>query len=103
MEYYCTKSAIEFLKLTTPDKIEEYTSMEDDPQENIVIVENEIGTVYIMTIDDFQKDSFIFNEKVTVIEYFENGIPDYLLPKRGLTYYYCTWDGQWTFTKDYRK
>lgn len=103
MDYYCTASAIDFLNRTSPDRIEEYTNYEDEPDERIVIIGDELDTACIMTVDDFQEDSSIFEEKVTMIEYFESGIPDYLLPKRGLTYYYCSWNGRWTFTEEFRK
>ena len=103
MDYYCTKSAVEILNRMTPNEIDDYMNMYDELPDDEVIITDGMDTAYIMSTGDFQEDSCIFGNNMMRIEYFEDGIPDYLLPKRGLTYYYCTWDGQWTFTEDYRK
>lgn len=101
-DYYCTEKARSLMETLSPEEISERIAEYNAPDGHVIITNN-MGTIYVMAADDFQPDSRVFYDPVFELEYFENGIPDWLKPKSGLTYYYCSFADGWTFEEDYRK
>lgn len=102
-DYYCSESAKNEMERLTPEDIDTIIEEFDAPDGHAVI--SSYNTVYFMSLDDFQPDSrVVLYDPVFEIEYFENGVPEWLKPKHGIAYYYCTWTrNRWNFEEDYTK
>lgn len=99
-DFFCTDAAMDKMRTMTPNDFTEYLEDMDAPKGYIMISDWE--TVYLCVKSDFQADSPYIDEddNLFLLEYFENGIPDWVGPKPGLRTYYADWTGSdWTFTK----
>ena len=98
-DYFCTERSMEKMRTLSPDDIEEYIFTESSPEGFAII--HTCSTIYLAAVEDFQADSRIVQyDPYMPIEYFENGIPEWLNPLPGLRTYYADWTGStWEFTK----
>lgn len=99
MDYFCTEASKEKMCDLSPEDIAELIATWDAP-EGYAIIHN-YSTAYLAAMQDFQSDSRIVKyDTCLAIEYFENGIPEWLYPLPGLRTYYADWTGtHWEFTK----
>lgn len=103
IDYYCTELSKSEMEKLSPDEIAERISDGIAPS-GCAIITNNYDTVYVMSLEDFHSDSrVVLYDPVFELEYFENGIPDWLRPKRGILYYHCSYSDGWTIEEDYRK
>lgn len=101
MEYFCSKNALEFMRTVTPADLADYLDSYDAPSGHVIIT-NEADTTYILKKDDLNPNSRIikYEDYYMSVEYFENGIPSWLLPIPGIRIYLAEWTGSsWEFTK----
>lgn len=101
MDIFCTEKSMEALKQLSPDDIDYYLDTYDSPSGHIFVTD-EMDTAYLMAKTDFQDTSRLIesDEQYMSIEYFENGIPEWLEPIPGTRYYLAEWTGsEWHFEK----
>ena len=99
-DLFCTDTVKDLLQTMTPDDVDEYIE-EEEALDGCVIVTDGFSATYLLSQDDFKRSSRLieFDEQYMVVEYFENGIPEWLEPLPR-TVYMCEWNGDdWTFTK----
>lgn len=102
MDIFCTSATRNVLteRQYSPDDIAYYME-EDTAPFGCILVTDGRTAVYLLLASDFKPTSRlrVYDEDYTVIEHFENGIPEWLEPMPTL-YYLCEWTGTtWTFTK----
>lgn len=100
IDYFCSENALECMKTLTPDDFQEFIDTEETPDGHVVVTDDWTAT-YLLNRTDIKPDSTRFDEEpVAVIEYFENGIPEWLDPIPGTRFYLAEWTGsEWKFTK----
>lgn len=101
MDYYCTRAALPTLEAMTPEDINDYLEEYSAPT-GCIIVTDSFDNTYLTSADDFQAESRLikYDDNYISIEYFENGIPDWLFPKKGIAIYAADWTGErWEFSK----
>jgi hypothetical protein len=101
MNYYCTAAAVPIMNALTPEDIEDLLNDYGYPDGGILITDGYESTC-IASQTDFKPTSRLieFEDFYTSIEYFENGIPEWLEPKPGIVIFSALWTGkQWEYTK----
>lgn len=98
-DYFCSESALALMKKITPADIDECIDTEAAPSGHVLITDNFTAT-YLMNRTDFKPTSRLLKyDDVLAIEYFENGIPEWLDPIPGVRIYLAEWTGsEWNFT-----
>ena len=100
-DLYCSEMSKHLLEKMTPEDIADYIDTEDAPKNHIIITDN-FSADYFLNKYDFKDSSRLlqYNESFMAIEYFENGIPEWLDPVPGMRIYLAEWNGSnWEFTK----
>lgn len=101
MDYYCTAAAIPIMDKLTPDAISELLDEYGYPEGGILITDG-WKSAYVANTTDFKPTSRLiqYEDYYTSIEYFENGIPEWLEPVPGITIYAADWEGDhWDYSK----
>lgn len=101
MNYYCTAAAMPAMNKLSPEDINDLIDEESFP-EGCFLVTDGWKNICLTSQRDFQPNSRVlkYGDFFTVIEYFENGIPEWLAPIPNLTLYAAEWNGgEWKYTQ----
>lgn len=98
MDYFCTKAALDYVSRITPESLE-YGIRAGDPPFGYILITNK-ETTYIAKRSDFKTPGTIDNyDDYIAVEYFDNGIPEWLDPLPGISVYLAEYSDGWKFTK----
>ena len=100
-DLFVSEMAITCLKKLTPEDISDYIESYDAPKNHIIITDH-FSADYLMNKFDFKDTSRLlkYDEPFMAVEYFENGIPEWLDPVPGTRIYLAEWNGTgWDLTK----
>lgn len=101
MNYYCTTQAITIMDKLTPEDIAEFLDEYSYPDGGVLITDS-YETTCIAAEKDFKPTSRLikYEDKYMSIEYFENGIPEWLDPIPGITINIADWEtDHWEYTR----
>lgn len=102
MDYIFSQNVIDsgFLRRFKPEDFDTFLDEGQTP-DSLVLIASELGDeIYIMTTTDFLPESRMQEQEnsAMIIESFENGLPTWLHPKKGIQYYLGEWiEDAWKF------